>query len=119
MIHHPFLYASNRSTAHIEERAGIDRLQAERGNGIADLSQLWEEQETGNSKETQLLKVVDRLLPFLLNLNTNGKTWIELGVTRTQVAGAHAFIKDSFPSMHEWMSKQIEYATEQGWLINT
>ena len=114
-----FLYASNRSTAHIEERAGIDRLQAERGNGIADLSQLWEEQETGNSKETQLLKVVDRLLPFLLNLNTNGKTWIELGVTRTQVAGAHAFIKDSFPSMHEWMSKQIEYATEQGWLINT
>ena len=114
-----FLYASNRSTAHTEERAGIDRLQAERGNGIADLSQLWEEQETGNSKETQLLKVVDRLLPFLLNLNTNGKTWIELGVTRTQVAGAHAFIKDSFPSMHEWMSKQIEYATEQGWLINT
>ena len=114
-----FLYASNRSTAHIEERAGIDRLQAERGNGIADLSQLWEEQETGNSKETQLLKVVDRLLPFLLNLNTNGKTWIELGVTRTQVAGAHAFIKDSFPSIHEWMSKQIEYATEQGWLINT
>ena len=114
-----FLYASNRSTAHIEERAGIDRLQAERGNGIADLSQLWEEQETGNSKETQLLKVVDRLLPFLLNLNTNGKTWIELGVTRTQVAGAHAFIKDSFPSIHEWMSTQIEYATKQGWLINT
>ena len=114
-----FLYSSNRSTAHVEERAGIARLQAERGNGIADLSQLWEEQETGNSKETQLIKVVDRLLPFLLNLNTNGKTWIELGVTRTQVANSHAFIKDSFPSIHEWMSTQIEYATKQGWLINT
>ena len=113
-----FLYSSNRSTAHVEERAGIARLQAERGNGIADLSQLWEEQETGNSEETQLIKVVDRLLPFLLNLNTNGKTWIELGVTRTQVADAHAFIKHSFPSIHEWMSTQIEYATEQGWLIN-
>jgi len=113
-----FLYASSRSTAHVEERAGIARLQAERGNGIADLSEVWEEQETGSSKETQLLKVIDRLLPFLLNLNTEGKTWIELGVTRSQVSGAHAFIKDSFPPIHDWLSKNIEYATEQGWLID-
>ena len=113
-----FLYASSRSTAHVEERAGIARLQAERGNGIADLSEVWEEQETGSSKETQLLKVIDRLLPFLLNLNTEGQTWIELGVTRSQVSGAHAFIKDSFPPIHDWLSKNIEYATEQGWLID-
>ncbi|MGI9339369.1 MAG: HD domain-containing protein, partial [Psychrobacter sp.] len=65
-----FLYANTRQDAHIEERDGIARLQSERGNGIADLSKIWEEQETGNSAETQLLKVVDRLLPFLLNLNT-------------------------------------------------
>ena len=113
-----FLYASSRSTAHVEERAGIARLQAERGNGIADLSEVWEEQETGSSKETQLLKVIDRLLPFLLNLNTEGQTWIELGVTRSQVSGAHAFIKDSFPPINDWLSKNIEYATEQGWLID-
>ena len=75
-------------------------------------------QETGSSKEAQLLRVVDRLLPFLLNINTNGKTWIELGVTRTQVAGAHAFIKESFPPIHDWLSKNINYATEQGWLID-
>ncbi|MDN6275355.1 HD domain-containing protein [Psychrobacter sp.] len=113
-----FLYASSRSTAHVEEREGIARLQAERGNGISDLGEIWEEQETGSSKETQLLKVVDRLLPFLLNLNTEGKTWIELGVTRSQVSGAHDFIKDSFPSIHDWLAKNIEYATKQGWLID-
>ncbi len=113
-----FLYANARSDAHIEERAGIARLQCEWGNGISELSAIWEAQETGSSKEAQLLRVIDRLLPFLLNLNTNGKTWIELGVTRTQVAGAHAFIKNSFPSIHDWLSKNIEYATEQGWLIN-
>lgn len=113
-----FLYANARSDAHIEERAGITRLQRERGNGISELSVLWEAQETGSSKEAQLLRVVDRLLPFLLNINTNGKTWIELGVTRTQVASAHAFIKESFPSIHDWLSKNIEYATERGWLIN-
>ncbi|MDX1787655.1 MAG: HD domain-containing protein [Psychrobacter sp.] len=113
-----FLYADSRSDAHVDERAGIARLQSERGNGIADLSEVWEEQETGHSKETQLLRVVDRLLPFLLNLNTNGKTWIDANVTRSQVAGAHEFIKDSFPIIHEWLAKQIDYATKQGWLID-
>ncbi|MGO2278084.1 MULTISPECIES: HD domain-containing protein [unclassified Psychrobacter] len=113
-----FLYADTRTDAHVEERAGIARLQRERGNGISDLSEVWEAQETGNSKESQLLRVIDRLLPFLLNLNTNGKTWVELGVTRSQVAGAHAFIKDSFPPIHDWLSRNIKYATQQGWLID-
>jgi len=113
-----FLYADTRTDAHVEERAGIARLQRERGNGISDLSEVWEAQETGSSKESQSLRVVDRLLPFLLNLNTNGKTWIELGVTRSQVAGAHAFIKDSFSPIHDWLSHNIEYATQQGWLID-
>ena len=113
-----FLYADTRTDAHVEERAGIARLQRERGNGISDLSEVWEAQETGNSKESQLLRVVDRLLPFLLNLNTDGKTWIELGVTRSQVAGAHAFIEDSFPPIHDWLSHNIAYAAQQGWLID-
>ena len=113
-----FLYADTRTDAHVEERAGIARLQRERGNGISDLSEVWEAQETGSSKESQLLRVVDRLLPFLLNLNTDGKTWIELGVTRSQVAGAHAFIEDSFPPIHDWLSHNIAYATQQGWLID-
>lgn len=113
-----FLFASSRSEAHVEERAGIARLQAERGNGIHNLSDIWEEQEMGSSKEAELLRVVDRLLPFLLNLNTKGKTWSESEVTRSQVAGALAFIKDSFPSIHDWLIKNIGYATEQGWLVD-
>ncbi|WP_435949726.1 HD domain-containing protein [Psychrobacter sp. DM8] len=113
-----FLYADTRSQAHIDERTGIARLQSEPGNGIANLSEVWEAQETGSSKEAQLLKVVDRLLPFLLNLNTEGQTWLELGVSRSQVANAHAFIENSFPMIHDWLSKQIDYATEQGWLLD-
>ncbi|MDX2373671.1 HD domain-containing protein [Psychrobacter sp. PP-21] len=113
-----FLFANSRSDAHVEERAGIARLQAERGNGIAALSEVWEAQETGSSKESQLLRVVDRLLPFLLNLNTEGKTWVEAQVTRSQVAYALAFIKDSFPPIHDWLTKNIDYATQQGWLVD-
>lgn len=114
-----FLFASSRNAAHIEERAGIARLQAERGNGIANLAEIWEEQETGSSKEAQLLRVVDRLLPFLLNLNTEGKTWIESDVTRSQVAAALAFIEHSFPVIHDWLTENIAYATQQRWLIDS
>lgn len=113
-----FLYAETRGEAHIEEREGIVRLQAEPGNGISHLVDIWDEQEIGDSKETQLLKAIDRLLPFLLNLNTGGKTWSDHGVKRSQVAAMHAFIADSFPSLHDWITQQIDYATKQGWLID-
>lgn len=113
-----FLYDSSRSEAHIEEREGVVRLQAHRGNGIDNLLEVWDEQETGSSPETQLLKAIDRLLPFLLNLNAEGKTWSEHGVKRSQVAAMHAFIADSFPVIHEWIEVQLDYATEQGWLVD-
>ncbi|AWT49802.1 phosphohydrolase [Psychrobacter sp. YP14] len=113
-----FLYAESRSEAHIEEREGIVRLQAHSGNGISNLLEVWDEQESGSSAETQLLKAIDRLLPFLLNLNTQGKTWRDHGVKRSQVAGMHAFIATSFPVIHEWIELQLDYATKQGWLLD-
>ena len=113
-----FLFANSRGEAHADERVGIARLQAERGCGIKNLSEIWEAHETGRSKEAELLRVVDRILPFLLNLNTGGKTWSDHNVTRSQVIDVLRFIKDSFPPIHDWLSKNIDYATQQGWLID-
>ncbi|MCV6610994.1 MAG: HD domain-containing protein [Amphritea sp.] len=113
-----FLYSSQRSSADVAERQCVKRLAADPGNGIDDLEVIWEEQETGSSPETKLLKVADRLLPFLLNVNCQGKTWRELEVRRSQVLNAHAFIEQAFPEIHSWMLIQIDHATEQGWLIN-
>ena len=111
-----FLYDTNRSTAHTAEREGVKRLQSHQGNGIGDLSELWEEQETGDSLETKLLKVVDRLLPFLHNINSEGKTWRELKVKKSQVLQAHAFIAEDFPEIHAWMLANINLAVQAGWL---
>ncbi len=111
-----FLYASDRSTAHTAEREGVKRLNNHRGNAIAELSELWEEQETGHSLETKLLKVVDRMLPFLHNISSNGKTWQELGIKKSQVLTAHAFIADDFPEIHLWMLDNINVAVQEGWL---
>ncbi|MBL1320954.1 MAG: HD domain-containing protein [Methylophaga sp.] len=111
-----FLYSSKRDTAHTAERECVKRLNGHEGNGISDLAELWEEQETGNSIEAKLLKAVDRLLPFLLNIANDGRTWQELGVKKSQVTKAHAFIADDFPELHLWMHDKIQLAVKEGWL---
>jgi len=111
-----FLYSASRIDAHKEEREGIVRLSAHPGNAINDLVDLWDLQELGSSPEARLVKVIDRLLPFLLNIHTRGRTWAESGIRKDQVVGAHAFIADEFPELHAWMAEQIENAIKEGWL---
>lgn len=111
-----FLYADSRPDANKAERACIQRLASHPGNGIKDLTEIWEEQETGNSPETRLLKVIDRLLPFMLNIDSQGCSWQEMGVKRHQVEKAHAFIEQEFPEVHKWITEQLERAVKEGWL---
>jgi putative hydrolase of HD superfamily len=111
-----FLYSANRSNAHLAERECIKRLENHHGNGIQDLSGVWEEQETGCSIETKLLKAVDRLLPFLHNIASQGKTWKELGIKKTQVLKAHEFIAEDFPEIHAWILVKTQLAVQKKWL---
>lgn len=113
-----FLYSKDRHKAHAAERDCVKRLQDHPGNSIPELSDLWEEQENGSSIETKLLKTVDRLLPFLHNISSNGKTWRELNIKKSQVLMAHTFIADDFPDIHSWMLDKINMAVKEGWLIN-
>ena len=113
-----FLYDVDRNSAHNAEREGIERLEKHLGNAINDLSELWEEQEIGHSLETKLLKVVDRLLPFLHNINSEGKTWREMGIKKSQVLQAHAFIAEDFPEIHAWMFNKLDVAVQAGWLLD-
>ncbi|MCL0065342.1 HD domain-containing protein [Dehalococcoidia bacterium] len=111
-----FLYSSERNAAHTAERRCVKRLENHEGNAISNLSELWEEQETGSSIEAKLLKVVDRLLPFLHNISSKGKTWQELGIKRSQVVKAHEFIANDFPEIYSWMHDKIQVAVQEGWL---
>jgi len=114
-----FLYSDDRNTAHEAERECVKRLEKHKGNSIFDLSELWEEQETGKSIEAKLLKTVDRLLPFLLNISSKGKTWQELGIKKSQVLKAHAFIAGDFPEIHSWILDEIQVAVREGWLSDS
>ena len=111
-----FLYSNERSNAHKAERECVKRLANHDGNAISDLSELWEEQENGKSIEARLLKTVDRLLPFLHNISSEGKTWQALDIKKSQVLDAHAFIEADFPEIHSWMLDKIQRAVGKGLL---
>jgi putative hydrolase of HD superfamily len=111
-----FLYSNERSKADEEERKGIELLQQHIGNPISELLTLWDEQEYGECEETKLLKVMDRVLPFLLNIQSDGKAWIENGIHAYQVENAHAFIAQLNPEVHAWLKEKIALAVSQDWL---
>lgn len=76
---------------------------------------LWQEYEQGESLEAQWLAVFDRLLPFLLNLANEGRTWQEQGIRPDMVRAKHAFIADMMPALHQWMMQALAKAETDGW----
>ena len=111
-----FLYSKNRSSAHIEERKGVEKIASHSGNSIGEIVELWDEQEAGESKEARLLKVIDRLLPFLHSMTSEGRTWQDNNIHKAQVLKMHQFIEHESPEIYEWFLSKIEYAVGQGWL---
>ena len=111
-----FLYSNDRSTAHIEERKSVERLGSHPGNPIGDMVELWDEQETGDSKEARLLKVIDRLLPFLHNISSEGRAWQDNNIHKTQVLKMHSFIENENPEIYAWFIENVEIAVDKGWL---
>jgi putative hydrolase of HD superfamily len=111
-----FLYGPTRATASIAERECIVRLAAHEGNTIGNLMELWEEQESGKDKEARLLKVIDRLLPFLHNIASRGKAWKDHNISKSQVLRAHQFIENENSEIYEWFISKLNYAVQQGWL---
>lgn len=114
-----FLYSTSRATGIEAERACIGRLGQAYVALIPDLVALWEEQERGDTAESRLVKIADRLLPFLHNIASRGRTWREHGVTKSQVLDAHRFIGDAAPDLFEWMQSQLDKAVKRGWLTDS
>ncbi|MFT6123025.1 MAG: putative hydrolase of HD superfamily [Oleiphilaceae bacterium] len=111
-----FLYSSNRNNAHVEERKCVEKIASHSGNSIGNMVELWEEQEVGSSKEARLLKVIDRLLPFLHNITSDGRPWQDNDIHKTQVLKMHKFIENESAEIYEWFIPKVEYAVEKGWL---
>ena len=110
------IYSSERANKTKEETACIERIATMSQVFGEELDELWHEYEDNKSIESQWVKVADRLMPFLMNLATGGKTWTEQGISRTQVLEINQITAKLHPELHQWMSSKIDEAVTQGWL---
>ncbi len=111
------VYSPDRQKKEIEEREYIRRLAASPVRFALEIEQLWEEYEAQNTIESRWVKVVDRLLPFALNMATEGRSWKEQGIRKSQVKEINRVIEQEAPSVYDWILLQIEFAVERGWLV--
>jgi len=111
-----FLYSQHRTEAHIKERQGVEKIAQEPGNSITTLVSLWDEQELGTSKEAKLLKIIDRILPFLHNIKSEGKAWQAHDIQQSQVLNMHAFIQEENAGIYQWIESEVTQAVAKGWL---
>jgi len=82
----------------------------------AELTTLWQEFETGETAEAKFANAVDRAMPALLNLNNNGQSWKENGISYERVVKRlQAQIEDGCPALWTYMSAKLEEAKTLGY----
>lgn len=110
------VYDPDRSKKEVEERAYLAELSKSPIKFTAEIKELWEEYEAQQTKESRWVKVVDRLLPLMINLATDGKSWKKMEVSRDQVVNINKIIKEEAPQIYDWLITKIDEAVEKGWL---
>jgi len=112
-------FSDQRQEKHIHEQQCMERLSRILPDKSEELMSLWLEYAGNTSIESQWVKVADRLLPFLMNLSSEGKAWKKQQVRKSQVIAINQVSKEVFPELHQWILQQIDLATEKAWLIDT
>jgi 5'-deoxynucleotidase YfbR-like HD superfamily hydrolase len=110
------IYGAPRADQHEAELRCIDRLAAQGVAFGAELRDLWLEYEAQQTRESRWVKVLDRLMPFIVNLATEGRNWRELSISRSQVLQVNQPVQAYAPDIYAWMVGRIETCVAAGWL---
>lgn len=78
---------------------------------------LWEEFSAGKSPEARFARSLDRLLPVLLNVATEGRSWREHGVTAGQILARNAEVAQGSPALWEAVQELVAEAQTKGFLL--
>jgi putative hydrolase of HD superfamily len=111
-------YGARRDDQHEAESRCIARLAACGLQFGPELEALWHEYEAQQTPESRWIKVLDRFMPFIVNLATHGRNWQEQSVTRTQVRRISEPVRDFAPEIYDWMLKRIDECVQAGWLVD-
>lgn len=77
---------------------------------------LWNEFELNTSFEANFANALDRIQPIMLNYMSNGKTWIEHGITYNQVVERNSIIKNGSEALWSYILDILDKSVELGYL---
>ena len=80
---------------------------------------LWEEFEAAKTGEALFAHAVDHFLPVLQNYSSQGKSWIENGLTKEQVLKYNACIRNGSEKLWRLIVEMVEEGSKLGWLKKT
>jgi putative hydrolase of HD superfamily len=112
------LYGPTRPDQHEAELACVNRLSSYNLKFGQELRNLWLEYEAQESRESRWVKVMDRVMPFIVNLATQGRNWKEQSICRSQVRNVSKPVLDHAPEIYEWMAERMDECVKAGWLID-
>lgn len=76
---------------------------------------LWKEFEAGETPESKFANAVDRAMPVLLNLNNNGQSWRENGISYERVVKrVRGQIESGCPALWKYLEVQLDAARGKG-----
>ena len=111
-------FGPQRPDQHEAERRCLERLAGYDLKFAPSIRELWLEYEAQVSLESRWVKVLDRVMPFIVNLSTQGVNWKEQSVSRSQVVRVSRPVRETAPEIYEWMLGKIGECVKAGWLID-
>jgi putative hydrolase of HD superfamily len=82
----------------------------------SELHALWEEFEARASADARFAGALDRLMPVLHNLETDGRSWREHGIRADQVIERNRALAEGAPELWAYARARIEEAVAAGHL---
>lgn len=79
---------------------------------------LWHEFEACTTNEAKFARSVDRILPFIQNMNNKGGSWAEFGTTKQQILNHNKISKEVSSELWEYINNQLDFAVNKGWIID-
>ena len=105
-----------------ESKATREQEAAERIFGLLpddqrdEMHRLWGEFEERTTPEARFAAALDRLMPMLHNYHTQGRAWLEHGITDAQVIDRNGHMAEGAAGLWEYAEAMIQDAVGQGYL---
>jgi putative hydrolase of HD superfamily len=100
----------------LPDHTGSGKSAGNNSNPGAELLALWKEFERGETPESRFANAVDRSMPVLLNLASEGQSWKENGISYERVVKRiEPEIKAGCPALWEYLRVRLEEASGKGY----